>query len=521
MRDQKGSQSWLMLAVGSLVLAGTLSLVLVIGRLPGVSQWIQDPLFARRCLVIHVNLALGVWLYSFLAALFLSIPEEAGREKGRRTAWFGLLGVGLFVICAGIGGVRPILSNYIPALDHPIFVVGLIVFGIAVAWTFLDKQRWLEQKTKEDAGEWQLPAASRVGLRAAAIAFLLAMITFVGAWWTTPSELPAESYYELVFWGGGHVLQVASVSMMVAVWILLLHRVTGRDLLSRRWAQIGFGLLIAPLLMAPWWALAGTTTSPYYPRFTMLMRWGIFPVVSVILLWSIFFLIRSYRSGHISKESLQTPYFWGFVASACLTVLGFVLGAMIRSSSTLIPAHYHAAIGAVTVSLMTVTYLLCQEFRWDWSGSRMERWAKWQPMLFGFGQVVFALGFGYARMARKIYGHEQHIRSWSEQMGMWFMGLGGLVAVVGGLLYLSLVIVAWRRRKPVVPSLSTWEKNDEFNKEREKQRTTDGIGGAGSYPTTPGIRGGTSLAKAHGQPLAPSGAGHPDSGVVVHRVGID
>lgn len=106
-------------------------------------------------------------------------------------------------------------------------------------------------------------------------------------------------------------------------------------------------------------------------------------------------------------------------------------------------------------------------------------------------------------------------------MGMWFMGLGGLVAVVGGLLYLSLVIVAWRRRKPVVPSLSTWEKNDEFNKEREKQRTTDGIGGAGSYPTTPGIRGGTSLAKAHGQPLAPSGAGHPDSGVVVHRVGID
>lgn len=520
MGDHKGSQAWLMLAVGSLVLAGTLSLVLVVGRLPVVGQWINDPLFARRCLVIHVNLALAVWLYSGLGALFLSMPGK--RRGGQISAWLGVLGVGLFVSVAGIMGVKPVLSNYIPALDHPVFLVGLLIFGVAVLCTFVGVESWRESGDVEEGGLLPWPTASRVGLRAAAIAFVLAMFTFLGSWWTTPSDLPAEAYYELVFWGGGHVLQVASVAMMVAIWIMLLYRITGKHVISVGWAKLGFALLLAPLFLAPWWAFSGTTTGSYYPRFTILMRWGIFPVVSVMIVWSLWFLVRSYRAGHWAKDATTTPYLWGFVASVSLTVLGFVLGAMIRGSSTLIPAHYHAAIGAVTVSLMTVTYLLCLEFRWDWSDHKLGRWAKWQPVLFGVGQVVFAVGFGSARMARKIYGHEQHIRSWSEQLGMLFMGLGGLVAVVGGLLFLSLVFVAWRRRKPVVPSLLSWEKNNEFKENDEKQRATEGIGGAGTFPIgESGLRGGSSFAKAHGQSLAPPAVGGADSNPVLHRMGLD
>ena len=45
-------------------------------------------------------------------------------------------------------------------------------------------------------------------------------------------------------------------------------------------------------------------------------------------------------------------------ACALLSVAGFVLGASIRGSSTLIPAHYHASIGAVTIGYMAITYRL-------------------------------------------------------------------------------------------------------------------------------------------------------------------
>jgi len=57
------------LAIGSLLLAGCLSLMLMVGRMPVFSAWIADPLFFKRCLVLHVDLALVVWFFSFAVAL--------------------------------------------------------------------------------------------------------------------------------------------------------------------------------------------------------------------------------------------------------------------------------------------------------------------------------------------------------------------------------------------------------------------------------------------------------------------
>ena len=58
------TRRWCALAVGSLVVAGLLSLAVVVGRLPILSRIIDDPLFFKRCLVVHVELALVVWFYA-------------------------------------------------------------------------------------------------------------------------------------------------------------------------------------------------------------------------------------------------------------------------------------------------------------------------------------------------------------------------------------------------------------------------------------------------------------------------
>ena len=152
--------------------------------------------------------------------------------------------------------------------------------------------------------------------------------------------------------------------------------------------------------------------------------------------------------------------FVGLAGSATLTVMGFILGAFIRGSSTLVPGHYHCAIGAVTIALMAAAYDFCTDAAPEGVvAPEPPRRAKLQLLLFGGGQAVFGLGFALAGvygLGRKQYGVEQHVRSLGEYLGLGVMGLGGLVAVVGGIFFLAVMlrrIGAWRRGSiSVLPS---------------------------------------------------------------------
>ena len=46
------------------------------------------------------------------------------------------------------------------------------------------------------------------------------------------------------------------------------------------------------------------------------------------------------------------------LVAAVMVAFTVVLGAMIRDSNTVVPAHYHASIGAVTVAFMGAAYHL-------------------------------------------------------------------------------------------------------------------------------------------------------------------
>lgn len=490
-----GSRRWFGLAVGALMMSGVFSLVLVVGRLPGLSSFVKDPLFARRCLVVHVNLALVVWLCAFLAALYMGIARVGERESRHVSLawWLSLCGLCLFVCSGGVSGVRPVLSNYIPTLEHPLFFVGLGMFGLGLVVLILQRRLW----SSGSGGVW--PEGVSWGLRAAVVLFLLAILTLCGSWWTTPLGLDAASYYELLFWGVGHVLQVASVAGMLSVWLLLFFKLFGRLPLGLRGIQGLFLVLVLPSVAAPFWAFAGTTVSPYYPRFTWLMRWSIFPVVLVFLGFWLRGLWVEWRRGSVSGEVLRGPYLWGFLASAGLTVLGFVLGALIRSSTTLVPAHYHASIGGVTISYMTGAYVLLGVYGGVWK----KRWhrvaVRWQPILFGVGQAVFAVGFGAAGLGRKTYGHEQHVRTWGEFVGLGAMGLGGLVAMVSGLLFLTVVVVG-------LGSLIRKRFGDKEDRDGERKQGRAG-GGIREHAGGKGIQG---YARGEGR-YARAGASAPEA----------
>ncbi len=442
------ARGWFLFAVGSLVLAGLLSLLLVVGRLPFLGWLFTDPLFFKRALVVHVDLAIVVWFQAGTLA-FLALALGPRLHRGVTTVALALAATGVVGLLVGalMPGAQPVLSNYVPVIDHPIYFGGLICWFAGAGLFFA-----LALATPSRTDDKALGAEVVTALRASAFANLIALVTFLGAWRTTPDSAPAV-FYELVFWGGGHGLQAANVAAMLGLWLHLLHRWTGRAVLTPNAATALLTALVLPQIIMPPLAFGGTTATNYFSMATHLMRWTIFPVVLVVLTtiavrlwsWRVFLNWRDYR-------------FAGLAGSAVLTVLGFILGSLIRSSTTLVPGHYHCAIGAVTIALMAAAYDFCVEAAPEGTAApESPRRAKLQLLLFGGGQAVFGLGFALAGaygLGRKQYGTEQHVRSLGEYLGLSVMGLGGLVAVAGGIFFLAVMLRrtgAWRRAALSVP----------------------------------------------------------------------
>lgn len=432
---------WCVLAVGSLVIAGLLSLAVVVGRLPVLSRLIDDPLFFKRCLVVHVDLALVVWFYAFLAALLaFGARSRAGRMH---IAFYALAVGGVLAMLGGalMRGAQPVLANYVPVIDHPLFGAGLAAF---FASTLLHLVSSLGAPVRR--GVSALPEDTFIGLQAAAIAVAIAAATWVSARAGLPAGVDPFTRAEFLAWGPGHVLQAANACAMLAVWLWLLERATGTRVLSPRAARLVFGALVLPQAVMPLLTFRGTLDALYHTGATQLMRWAIFPAILAVLLVGLIHL-RVHRGAAARSTLSGRVALTGFAASVLLALLGMVLGACIRGSTTLVPAHYHASLGAVTVAFMSAAYFLCAAARRDsvsLSGSeRVWRAARRQLALFGVGQAIFALGFaigGAYGLGRKAYAAEQHVRSAGEVCGLIVMGLGGLVAVAGGLWFLFLVL---------------------------------------------------------------------------------
>ena len=127
-----------------------------------------------------------------------------------------------------------------------------------------------------------------------------------------------------------------------------------------------------------------------------------------------------------------------------LFVAGGLIGLTIQGSNVKIPAHYHGCIVGVTLALMGVVFHLLPRLGWQAPAGRL---AVAQPWLYGVGQLLHIVGLvwsgGYG-VQRKVAGSEQVLRSAAEVWGMGLMGMGGLLAIVGGLLFVVVVLRAMR-----------------------------------------------------------------------------
>ncbi|MCL4763341.1 MAG: cbb3-type cytochrome c oxidase subunit I [Burkholderiales bacterium] len=434
--------AWLLLAIVALLASGLYSLLLVAARAPFLAPLLPVADFFHVALVVHVDLSVLVWFVGFAGLLW----TLSSTRRLLDLAWvaFVLAAIGAAIMAAApfAGAGRPVMANYVPVLDEPVFMFGLTVFGIAFAATSL---RALA--APEKVGLDLAPAgALRFGLNAAAVAAALALVALAWSWAGVPRGLAGKPYYELLFWGPGHVLQFTWTLMMLAAWLWLASASGAPVPLSPRVAVLLFGVGLVTVFTTPLIYLAWDVSSVEHQRlFTWQMRFGgglaILPLALAVA-------AGVWRAGPAAEPAAR-PLRAALLASLLLFAAGGVIGFAIRGSDVRIPAHYHGAIVGITLAMMGLAYALMPRLG---LGRPHPRLATWQAWLYGSGQLLHIVGLvwsgGYG-VQRKVAGAAQVLRTPQEVAGMSLMGLGGLVAVAGGVLFLVVVWKAIRdRRKP-------------------------------------------------------------------------
>ena len=432
------ARGWLWLGLLALAGSGVFAVLLVLSRTPQLNQWLPVADFFRVALIVHVDLSVLVWLVS-LAGLLWSI---SGSTRAPGLAWLALglcaAGTSLMALAPFMGQSAPVMANYIPVVDGTMFLAGLAVFGLGGAALVLRGLIATQPTGPGLAGE----GALRFGLNASVVAGAVAVLSFGASLLLVPRSLDAQTYYEILFWGGGHALQFVWTLLMLVAWLWLAGATGARVPLSPRLTVLMFVLALASVFATPFAYFAADVTSVEFRQInTWAMRLG--GGIAIVPI-SLAVAVGLLRAG-ASRDARALPLRAALVASIVLFGAGGLIGALINGSNVRIPAHYHGSIVGVTLALMGLVYLLMPRLGYQAPTGRL---AVWQPMLYGAGQLLHIIGLvwsgGYG-VQRKVAGADQVLRSAPEVIGMGLMGLGGLIAIIGGLLFVVVVARSMRR----------------------------------------------------------------------------
>ncbi|XOV86503.1 MAG: cbb3-type cytochrome c oxidase subunit I [Pseudomonadota bacterium] len=432
---------WLWLSVLALLWAGVFSVLLVLARTPYIGEIVPFTDFFHTALVIHVDLSVLVWIMAFAGVLW-SLVARAGRIAVHQVTFY-LVAIATFTITISgfVPDARPIMSNYIPVLDNPLFKTGLALFCLGIGAQVLTAMSITPPlgRVIDRAG------VIRFGLNCAAISVLVTLMAFIWSWAAVPEQLTGSVYYEYLFWGGGHLLQFTYVLLMMVCWVWLVDVAGLKLIVSERVIVLLFCVGLLAVFLAPLIYYSYPVTSVEHRElFTWLMSFGgslsTFPLGLAIYIGLV-----SNRPGDERTRCAHSA----LMTSLLLFGIGGLIGFLIQGSDVTIPAHYHGCIVGVTLALMGTAYEILARLG---AAPLNFRWANIQLWVYGSGQLLHITGLvwsgGYG-VQRKVAGAEQGLDSLERIAGMGLMGFGGLLSAIGGFLFVIIAIrVLMARRHP-------------------------------------------------------------------------
>lgn len=437
---QRELMGWCLLSVGALAIAGVFGLLLAISRIPGVERAFPWPVqFFGKGLVIHVVFSSVVWFLATLGALVhvatLRVSQGAPRAPvmGAVAQAGVLVSFGLLFLPALLDRGSPSLNNYVPAIVDPIYYVGLLVLAASAA---LVVARFLislpgHQGPLEPFG---------IGALGAGLLYLLALLCFAIAWRAIAGHPPSAGFNEDLFWGGGHVLQFMNVAIMLVCWYVLGGGALGQPLVRPSiftFAVLGLMLCASP---APaFYAVFDMFSAPQIKAFTNLQYALALPPVAVATL-GIATVVKLARGGG-RPLPWKDAGFLSLVLSVTSFAIGGLLGLFVDGTDTRTPAHYHLMVAAPTVALMGTVFVFFLPLL-NRVAPRIAR-VRAALLLYAGGQTLAALGqflAGGHGAPRKAAGAAQGLEATGALVGMTLNGVGALVAVTGGVMFIVIAL---------------------------------------------------------------------------------
>ncbi|GAB3117933.1 cbb3-type cytochrome c oxidase subunit I [Novispirillum itersonii] len=433
-------QGWGLLAVSALAVAGLLALGVAGSRTPGIQDGLPENFF-QSMLVTHVTFSVSVWYLAVFGALcaWVASRRVAGGwlvpgaylgAIGLRLAWGGFL---CLLAPAMMGWGEPSLNNYIPVMVHPVFYSGLGLLFLGVALPVF-RLGFVGIDDRDGVG---------MVLAAAGGVYFCALLSVGLAWSAAPAQDPVP-YNEMLFWGGGHLLQFVNTLLMLAAWQAVGTAVYGQPPIPPvllRW--LALSILVVGFAGPVLYLVFPITSGTLHVSFTRLYQIGLIVQPVIALLALLRFQIRAgwaeYGAGAV-----------GLSLSAAMFTLGGAFGYLVGEGDTRTPAHYHLMIGAVTLAFMGLFFLVILPGLGR--ATSRGRAVLTAFALYAGGQTLHALALfvaGALGIARKTAGASQGLDTPLKTVVMGVMGGGALLAVIGGILFVGLagwkLIVAPRK----------------------------------------------------------------------------
>ncbi|MBV1914561.1 MAG: cbb3-type cytochrome c oxidase subunit I [Pseudomonadales bacterium] len=419
-------QSWLLLSVFSLIAAGLFSLLLVSSRTPGIQSAIPFVDFFHTALVVHVDLSVLIWFLS-MSALLWSVQLKKAPKFILLAPALVALGTLIMVISPFVGAGDPLMNNYVPVLQHPLFFFGLNTVGAGIGLQLL----------------YNLMSSSRAGpksllstiIQVSVITTFIALLALVWNYRSIDASLTGTAYYEILFWGPGHILQFSHTVLMLLVWVVLIYALGGQLVTNPKQTSILLLVVALPVLAVPWIYYSSPLESVQQRlAFTDLMKFGglLSLPIGLICTWKILTI------GKVD-EALR-PIKAALFCSLVLFATGGIIGFLIEGVNVVIPAHYHGSIVGVTLAFMGLIYLVLPKLGY---GKVDAKWGRIQPYVYGGGQLMHILGLAWSGgygVQRKTAGEAQVLERLPEILGMGMMGLGGLISIIGGVIFLVVAL---------------------------------------------------------------------------------
>ncbi|MHA1597804.1 MAG: cbb3-type cytochrome c oxidase subunit I [Alphaproteobacteria bacterium] len=440
-KDAAELRGWAGLAMLSLAIAGVFALLLALSRTPGVQDVFPWPLdFFQKGLVIHVVFSFVVWFLAVLGALLHLATVRLAADNGASGMARNPIMIAAYASCAllfipaFLDRGEASLNNYIPAISDPLYYAGLVLLGTAVALKVLG----LLIRIPGSDGQWKRPFV--LGVVTTGLIYLAAVAAFTIAFLGLGGQPLSYDFNENLFWGGGHILQYANTALLLIALYQLGRISLGRDLASCKtmaWVMVLLGL----------YALIGLSISltygpdgpRYFSAFTD-MQYGLaaptllFAVVAVPV-------VRAAR-----PLPWRDPAFLCLATAPLVFAVGGFLGLFVDGNDTRTPAHYHGVIAAINLSFMGLFYGLFLPLL----GRELNRGKALYAQIFMFagGQTLAAIGLflagGYGT-PRKTAGGAQGLEEMGAIVGMVLNGIGALIAIIGGVMFIWMVSAALLR----------------------------------------------------------------------------